>query len=90
MRLQTKGDALKKFERVANEAGRGVGKRILRRAQRAERERIEKKVRQVQNDKDVFGRKKRLKTELKRELMMLNPLYSKVKQLELMASCKKD
>ena len=45
LRFKTKGEALKKFDRVSAEASRGVGKRILKRAQRAERDRIEKKVR---------------------------------------------
>ena len=89
--LKTKGDALKKFHRLNGDFSRSdVGRRILMSALRAQKEPMEKAVKQVQKDQNVFSKKKKLKVALNRELMMLNPLFSKIKELQSLVSQKKE
>ena len=60
------------------------------RALRAEKDRMEKAIRHEQNDQNVFKRKKKLKVALNRELMTLNPLFSKIKELQSLVCRKKE
>ena len=60
------------------------------RALRAEKDRMEKAIRPEQNDQNVFKRKKKLKVALNRELMTLNPLFSKIKELQSLVCRKKE